>query len=251
MANPDHARQITFDGAKNVRDLGGLPVAGGGATRFGVIYRGDGLSRLSDADVKRLADLGIRSVVDLRYDEERERAPDRFSATHTPKIFCRGFLPRGSVELFKAVNDHGADERTAFELMRTNYARIPFEHAPEFRDVMHYLVSPGAAPHLVHCTSGKDRTGIVVAFVLRALGVQVDDIVTDYEMSNGDFQPVDIFAPTARADAIAVVMAARAEYILASLDAIDARHGSFDRYLEVELGFGRDDRETLAHLMLA
>ncbi len=250
MSEPCRAsRHIAFEGARNVRDLGGLPAAEG-ITRFGVVYRADGLSRLTDADLARLSELGVRSIVDLRYDEERQRAPDRVPAGRPYVFFHRGFVPQGSLELFEQVNRHGADAARASALMCANYARIPFEHANEFRDLMRYLVQPGGAPHLVHCTSGKDRTGILVAFVLRALGVAVDEVVADYELSNVEHQPVDVFGPRARPDAIEIVMSARGEFLRASLDAIDRQCGSFDAYLGDVLDFGQPERDALRAMLL-
>ena len=249
MSNPQSARILRFDGARNVRDLGGIPLPDGGQTRFGVMYRADGLSRLSDADLTRLSALGIRTVVDLRYDEERARAPDRLPAENPPAVYERGFLPRGSVEMFAGLNEQGADAAEAFRLMQHNYRRIPHEHREEFRDLMHFLVKADTAPHLIHCTSGKDRTGLLAAFVLRALGAAVDDVVADYELSTVEHQPVDAFGPRADPQAVATVMAAHAEYILAALAAIDSRYGSFDAYLRDALGFGTAERDTLSALL--
>lgn len=250
MSTASDRRNLRFEGAKNVRDLGGLPTADGRRTRHGVIFRADGLSRLTAADVERLAGLGLRTIIDLRYDAERAKAPDRVPAGRPPAFFHRGFMPQGSIEMFRGVNERRCDAGEAFELMRTNYGRIPFEHTAELGDALHHLLEPERAPHLIHCTSGKDRTGILVAFVLRALDVPVAQVVADYELSNIEHQPVDAFAPDARPEAVAVVMAARAEYLLATLDAIDARCGSFTAYAEDYLRFGAGERARLAALML-
>lgn len=244
------SRVIRFEGAKNVRDLGGLRTASGAETRRGFVYRADGLSRLTERDLELLASLGIATIIDLRYDEERAKAPDRLPPGSATRFFVRGFLPQGSVEMFEWVNNKGADAAKAYTLMRDNYARIPYEHADAFRDVMHHVIAPGSAPHLIHCTSGKDRTGIIVAFILLALGVAVDDVVGDYELSHGDWQPVDAFARSARREAVDVVMAANPDYLRAALDAIDRRSGSFDAYLSENLGFGDRERHALASLML-
>jgi protein-tyrosine phosphatase len=250
MTNGCHDRILYFEGAKNVRDLGGLPTARGKTTRYRAIYRGDGLSRLTEADLERLNALKLNTIIDLRYDEERERAPDRLPTLKRPTLFHRGFLPEGTFELFDSVNNQGAGADQVFELMRLNYSRMPFGHVGEFRDVMHYLIEPERAPHFIHCTSGKDRTGIIVAFILRAVGVGVDHVVADYEMSNVDHQAVDMFGPNAHLDAIAVIMAARAEYLLAAFEAIDAHSGNFEHYLRNELKFGKPEQTALAALLL-
>lgn len=247
-ASPD--RILRFEGAKNVRDLGGLPAAAGTTTRFGVIYRADGLSRLTAADLDRLAALRLRTIIDLRFNEERARAPDRLPAQDAPRVFHRGFLPQGTHALFNAINLRGAGAAEAATLMCANYARMAFDHTAEFAAVMHHVVAPGGAPHLIHCTSGKDRTGLVVAFLLLAIGVPLDAVIADYELSNGDWQPIDLFAPAARAEAIAAVMAAHADYLRATLTAIEQRCGSFDAYLRDVLGFDAPAQAALAALLL-
>ncbi|MEQ8661959.1 MAG: tyrosine-protein phosphatase [Gammaproteobacteria bacterium] len=245
MNHTPNARFIHFEGARNVRDLGGLAAADG-VVRRRRLYRADGLSRLTERDLETFAGLGVRTIVDLRYDEERTRAPDRLPAGQDVRVVNRGFLPQGSLEMFEGVNRRRCDAAEAFELMRRNYARIPFEHAAEFADVLHELLTPDAAAHLVHCTSGKDRTGIAIALALRALGVSVADVVADYELSNLEHQPVDVFEGNAQPEAVAVIMAARPEYLLASLEAIDHEYGSIERYLERALGFGATERRALA-----
>ena len=243
-------RVIQFEGAVNVRDLGGIRTSHGRSTRFGVIYRGDELSGLTASDLFRFESLGIRSVIDLRGDEERTGAPDRFPSNVKPEVLLRGFMPQGSIVMMEGVNKLGADAAQAAQLMRANYARIPFDHVREFRDIMHFIIDYARAPHFVHCSFGKDRTGIVAAFILRALGVHIDDVVADFEMTKVDMEDLDLFDASARPDAIEAVMAAPAEYLLASLDAIDVRHGNFSNYLEQALDFGPPERGALASLLL-
>ena len=247
----DHQpRILRFEGARNVRDLGGLPSAGGARTRFGIVIRADGLSRLTDADVAQLARLRLRTIIDLRYDEERARPPDRVPVMDAPAVYHRGFCPQCSDALFHAINIRGVGASEAAALMCANYARMPFEHAGPFGDVMRHLIAPDTAPHLVHCTSGKDRTGLLAAFVLLALEVPREVVFDDYGLSNGDWQPIDLFDDKASREAIDAIMAAPPDYLAAALDAIDARCGSFSAYLEHWLGYGPRERATLADLML-
>ena len=73
-------RRVDLDGSSNFRDLGGLPVAGGGSTRLRMVYRADRLCTLSDADLACLQAAGIRHVFDLRSDAEAAEFPDRLPA---------------------------------------------------------------------------------------------------------------------------------------------------------------------------
>jgi protein-tyrosine phosphatase len=243
-------RVLRLEGARNVRDLGGLPTRSGARTRYGVVYRADGLSRLTDADLARLERLALRTIIDLRHADEQARAPDRMPLTNPPTLQHCGFLPQGTLPMFDAINTGGADAAAAFELMCRNYACMPFDHAGEFGRVLRHVVAPGTAPHLIHCTSGKDRTGLAAAFILLAVGVDRDDVIADYELSNGDWQALDVFGPGAREEAVATVMAAKADYLMTAFDAIDRRCGSFEAYLADHLGFDAAAREALVRLLV-
>ena len=76
LAAHDH-RHVRLEGALNVRDLGGLSTLDGKLTRHGLLFRADTLAHLTAADQARLGALGLTTVIDLRTEEERTRAPDR------------------------------------------------------------------------------------------------------------------------------------------------------------------------------
>ena len=70
----NHLRRIPLDGCVNFRDLGGYASTLGGTTQWGVLFRADSLHRLSPADGEVVTGrLGIRTAVDLRATDERER----------------------------------------------------------------------------------------------------------------------------------------------------------------------------------
>lgn len=247
--NDSNRRIIKFEGARNVRDLGGIS-CNGGTTRFGAVYRGDGLSRLTAPDQQQFADLGIRTLIDLRYEQEREREPSLFGEHAPPQIFHHGFLPEGSISMFRAVNEDGADAQTAFLMMCSNYARMPLEHHDVLGDVLRQIVAGNGAPVFFHCMSGKDRTGMVAALILSIVGASRDDIIADYELSNVNHQPVNVFGPDAREDAVRILMTAQAEYLNSALDAIDKHFGSMTNYLHNTLEFSADDAERLRELLV-
>ena len=125
MQAPHADRILRFEGAKNVRDLGGLPARDGRTTRRGLLFRADGLARLTPDDVEVLAALGVKTIIDLRYDEERERAPDRVPTVSPPAFLHRGFLPKATLELFEAINRQGADPPTAFNSSSVAFGKKP------------------------------------------------------------------------------------------------------------------------------
>jgi protein-tyrosine phosphatase len=163
-AVPD--RHLPLAGTYNLRDVGGYPTAGGGTTRWRTLLRGDALHRLDDDG---WGTLGVRTVVDLREDAEHDLAPHVVGGhpvvvRRMPLLDRLGSLPKGW---------------TLADL----YLRVVDERGPRLAATVGALAEPGALPAVVHCTAGKDRTGIVVALVLSAVGVDDDTIAQDYALT--------------------------------------------------------------------
>ena len=152
-------------GAVNFRDVGGLP-AGPSLTRPGVLYRSGNLAKLDEAGVAALSELGIRRIIDLRADDEVAHAPSRVPGltVHTQRVPL--FL--GSVASFFA------DDITLEEM----YRRLVEDSADRVVDVVRGIIAE--QPTLVHCTVGKDRTGVTVAIALSAAGVDAEAVIADY-----------------------------------------------------------------------
>ncbi len=155
-------------GAFNFRDVGDLP-AGRSRTRTGVLFRSGSLAHLSPAGVDAVRALGIRRVIELRADEEVDRAPSRVAELGVQTQRVPLFL--GSVDSFFA-NDVSLAEL---------YRRLVDESAHRVVDVVRGIVVD--QPVLVHCTAGKDRTGVTVALALAAAGVDRGAVVSDYARS--------------------------------------------------------------------
>lgn len=244
------ARRIQLEGAPNFRDLGGLPVDGGGATRRGVLYRSDSLAELTDGDLAQFTALGIRTVFDLRTEDERRRAPNRLPSHPLPTQVERGFLPASTYKMFAGVNERRFSANDARQAMHEQYRRLALDHGTTYRDVIHGLLDAGSTPALFHCTSGKDRTGILAALILSAVGVLRAHVVADYVFSNRHPRQISLFASDADPDVIGEVMTARAEYLEVGLLAIVDAFGSLDAYLEEALELTAARRRALCTLLV-
>lgn len=248
-SHPPHERELDFEGTQNFRDLGGIPTPRG-KTRFGVIYRSDRLSNLTARDGARIQDLGIRTIIDMRSDDERSRAPNRLPAGDGLIELSRAFLPRHTMSMFEAINSGEIDSAGAYKLMLKQYEALALDHVGDYRRIVDDLLAPGRVPAVVHCTSGKDRTGMVAAILLLALDAPTDAISEDYAMTEGKIEKVDYFNDSADDRAIEVIMGANPAYISTALSAMTAEFGSTDAYLRDGVGIDDTKRRKLAALLL-
>jgi protein-tyrosine phosphatase len=159
---------ITFDALVNFRDLGGHPVTGGGTTRSGWAFRSDGVQRATDADLDRLRTLGITRVIDLRTQHERD-TDGRVDGRH-------GEIEVISVPFLDAIVPHNTSEG---DLLGIYLHIVRRRQAAIVAATRAMLTSPAAV--VVHCTAGKDRTGVLAALLLGAIGV--DAGLTDAELA--------------------------------------------------------------------
>jgi protein-tyrosine phosphatase len=167
-------RALVVDGLLNVRDLGGLTTPDGRRVRSGRVVRSDNLRGLTDEGAVALVrDLGPRLVLDLRTEAECAREgrglahvddvryvnlPLQPKAALSPEQVAAGLATNLFDDYVLQIRDNGTPLLAALELL-----------------------SDGAAlPAVVHCTAGKDRTGVLVALLLDLLGVAREQIVADY-----------------------------------------------------------------------
>lgn len=172
----DH-RDITLRGADNVRDLGGLPTGDGRRTRYGRLIRPATLQELTAADVASLVDrIGVRLVVDLRLPEEAEGQGRGLLAE---RVGAYANLPLRTADMTRA--DVMRDV-AGIDLL-THYTAFLEASGPEVVTAVRLLADPANQPALFHCAAGKDRTGVLAAILLDAVGVEEPAIVADYALT--------------------------------------------------------------------
>jgi protein-tyrosine phosphatase len=161
-------RHVPVPGTYNLRDVGGYPIEAGGSLRWRTLFRSDGLHRLGADGVAALGALDLRTIVDLRADIEVTEAPSdvaglRAARLHVPMVRDLTVLPPTTLaDVYRYMID---------------------ERGESIGAAVRALSAPGALPGLVHCSAGKDRTGIVIALVLAVLGVPDELIGADYALS--------------------------------------------------------------------
>lgn len=247
----------------NWRDLGGLSTADGRLIRPGSLMRSAAIDAPSEADLAALDELGIANVFDLRTASECRSAPD--VAPAGSRVLHLDVLADKHLSAPAKMMDLLADPKTvesaldggkAAELMIRNYRDlVTLPSAVEsYRTMVRTLVDD-EQPALVHCTSGKDRTGWAAAIVLLAVGADERTVFTDYLHTNELYLPSlsDTF-DTYRAaggdpDDLRALLGVRSDYLQAALDEARAVHGSIDAYLEA-LGIDDDARARLRTRLL-
>ena len=168
------SKPLPLAGARNVRDLGGYPVAGGGRTRCGALLRADGLHALTPADCQLLYDYGVRTAVDLRADCEVAQSPDRLDG-YRDIAYVR--LP-----LLDGVQSSGFAALPP--TMGAQYCQLLDTAGAAFVQLARLVLTrPGCL--LFHCSAGKDRTGTAAMLFLKLCGVEDDWVVADYTATEG------------------------------------------------------------------
>jgi protein-tyrosine phosphatase len=207
-------------GTFNSRDIGGI-AAGGQVVRRGRVIRSDAPVALGESGRCALRDLGMRRAIDLREAVERRLDPpelDGIEVHHAP-VLGDGFR---------------VDESTTLEDV---YRGILEQRGAALAGVVRLLALDGG-PTLIFCSAGKDRTGIVVAVVLAALGVSAEEIVDDYARTEDNMHGPFRAAIEARAAAagltkqeLAVKLGAPRRLMRDTLGWLERQHGGAGGYL--------------------
>lgn len=244
-------RALALDGLLNARDLGGLTTRDGGRVRDGLLVRSDNLCGLTDAGAAALVTrLGPRLVVDLRTEMECARegrglaeVPDvRYvniplqpKAALSPEQEAEGLATNLFDDYVLQVRDNGADLVRALTL----------------------LAGRDALPAVVHCTAGKDRTGVVVALLLEILGVEREQVVADYALTTQGMPGIlarirasPFFTATGLAAAPAWIFESEPGTMRAFLAWLDGEHGGAEAWA-VSAGLDADAPGRLRQSLLS
>ena len=242
-------RDLVWDGCLNVRDLGGLPTRDGGETRFGSIVRADSVRQLSDEGWEALVAHGIRTVVDLRGDDERAEDPPAelpVEVVHVP------FFEANDAEWHEIRRELDAAVAAAPDVP-TATRDVYMIFLERFRDNVAAAVrAVAAAPEgglVIHCVGGKDRTGLLTAFLLHLAGVEDEEVAADYALSEERLRPrherwfaaAESDEELERLQRIAQTPAASMVGVFAELE---RRHGGVEGYLR-DAGVADEEFERL------
>jgi protein-tyrosine phosphatase len=176
MVDTTHERLILFPQVFNLRDLGGVPTSDGRTVRWRRLYRSDTLAGLAEDDRAEFGSLGVRTVVDLRRPIEVEK--------HGRVPEWDGLVHRNIVLEHQEWHENPyQDGDDPVRYLADRYRDMSEQAYEGIAEAVGLIADGQAAPVLVHCMAGKDRTGVVIALTLALLGVTDDEIDAEYSLS--------------------------------------------------------------------
>lgn len=233
----------TFDGLLGFREVAGLRTADGRRVRPGLLYRSGTPQFLVPEVARELRETtGLRTVVDLRLPHEVDREGSGALADLPVRHVRVPFRIRGLVAPGSAVAPMAADDPLV-----STYLGYLRHDAKAVVSVVAELSRADALPALIHCTVGKDRTGVAVALLLDAIGVRRDEIAAEYAAGESDIavamerlrsmasygDAVDVYPPEAwhAPPDVALRFLAAVDREHGGVRALLARHGVDDQIL--------------------
>lgn len=252
---------LTFERIANFRDMGGHTTGDGRRLAPGRLLRAGHLADASEADVSKLETFGLRRVFDFRTAADIEQeGHDRLTSQAENVLLpmpdpakgadIRELMIGSTVDDLDGIFGNGKAEKMMIE----SAAGLVRERREPYSLFLKALAKPDHVPALFHCSAGKDRAGWAGSVVLLSLGVEEDQVIEQYLLSNraGD----EIIARQAENgndfwhEALAPLVGVRKEYIQSSLDAVADDWGDFDNYLHNGLEVTEEEREALRQNLL-
>ncbi|WP_417285229.1 tyrosine-protein phosphatase [Comamonas sp.] len=244
---PDPSRPIALAGASNFRDLGGYRGLDGRSLHWRKLYRSAHLAHLTPEDLAQLQTLGVKRSADFRGSGESLHL-----AYQWPSIARHALVVEPTVvQRAQAMMSQGEEltAGTTEELMHDTYRSFVNVYGHRFAEFF-ALLQVSDEPLVFHCTAGKDRTGWAALLLLTALGVDEQQIMEDYLLTNQLFKrPASMYGNMSE-EVLDALWRVQPSYLMASVDVVRAQSGSVDRYLTEVLGVDRAARERLAQLYL-
>ena len=244
MINDYSERHYSFEGCFNFRDIGGYLNQDGRRVKKGLYFRAGRQDRMTNKDLAQLSDLNISTQIDLRKKEEildQGRGPLEDMGA---KYINISVIPEGGSEkLNKLVGDTGISGKRYLgylEFGPTSWLRL-----------FGILAEEENLPVLLHCTAGKDRTGVSTAFLLSVLGVSRDIIEADYLLTNLDTErQADFIESTVgypegyNREKMISIAGVPKDAMKDFLDGVESKWGSVIEYLE-KIGVTREQMDQV------
>lgn len=257
----DEQADVRLACAPNFRDLGGLPTADGGCVQPGRVFRSDMIHRPDAADVAVLDRCGIGAVFDLRSASEVESNPNHHWLSRDVELltFDVGTDVRAKGSFWETLREDSRPERMEL-LIYSIYRSIPLALAPALAALFAHLSRDDAPPVLLHCTAGKDRTGVAVALLLHALGVSRETIVADFmetsarvtdrEVARARKAMSEVAGRPLNDASLRYLTHVEPKFLDQTWSRLERKFGGVDAFLESEAGLKNARREAMRKILV-
>ncbi|AGZ45624.1 tyrosine-protein phosphatase [Actinoplanes friuliensis] len=229
----EYPRTVTFSASYNFRDVGGYAGLDNRTVRWRRLFRADSLHRLKGDDLQTFSDLGVRSVIDLRRVfevEEHGRVPEAEGLAYHNLVV-------------KHIDwDTVAPSLPHERWLADRYLNFAEDGQEGLAAALSLIADPEAAPVVVHCMAGKDRTGVVCALTLSLLGVSDADIAQDYALTEVAMASLTAYLMRTKPDLVQDkyhMFDCPQDAMLLFLGDLRDRYGSVEKYVR-EIGLSTD-----------
>lgn len=238
-------RKLPLAGTPNFRDLGGYETEEGRRLRWGRLYRSSKLSALTSEDIDYVKRLGVTLVCDFRQVIEQELEPTFLGHENSPQLASLPVMPGSRHSFIENLHNGIIAVEDAAGFMEEMNRDLVANQMPQYAEMFRLLLT-GDEPRLIHCASGKDRTGFGAALILDVLGVEEEAIVDDYLLTNACLpldeeverlskEFTDHKGAAVSEEVLRPMLEVRPEYIRACFEEIRKRYESKEHFFEAAL----------------
>ncbi len=248
------SRNVIVPGTQNFRDIGGYTTRSREKIMWGKVYRSAVLDSLDAEGLKVIHGLNIKTIIDLR-DEDTRKPQSTFhkdlNVVHIPlksnyyqcTMDC---LRRGEIST-----------DSIYEIVRKIHIEFVEQNSKELKTFFKTLLHPHNYPLVIECNTGTLRTGLVTALLLKALGVNNETIIQDYELSNNR-QYFDLtqsyrygyLLPEPVQEALTSIYTSNADCLDATFEYLTHKYNSIDNYLHKQIGLSQKDLKQIRSILL-